>query len=167
MLVYHAFADINHGVFRALLLHEHVFGQVIDFDYWRILDFLYLFPHEARHVRVPQKLVSQRNAVAKQYNKYNDVRSPREFIAQTASIHETIAAILGAKGILDADALKHGRIAWKSDGWSADLRGRCAERAEEHGAILEFLRGLKELVPSTGSDGIKARTNWMEHRYDA
>lgn len=166
MLVYHPFADINHGVFRSLLLHKHVFGQTIDFDYWRILDFLYLFPHEARHIRVPQNLVSQKNALAKQYNKYNDVPSPREFIAQTASIHATITAILGAKGILNSQALKGGKIEWQADEWAADLRDRCAERADQHEAVLGFLRSLTELVPATGPDGIKARTNWMEHRYD-
>lgn len=167
MLVYHAFADINHGVFRTLLLREHVFGDSIDFDYWRILDFLYLFPHEAKHIRVPRHLVAKRNTVARQYNKYNDIHSPREFISRTASIHSTIAAILGAKGIVDTEALKNGRMQWAINEWPAALQSRCAKRAEEEEALLGFLSDLTEAVPPIGPNGIKARTNWMEHRYDA
>lgn len=167
MLVYHAFADINHGVFRTLLLRESVFGESVELDYWRILDFLYLFPHAAKHIRVPQPLMKQRNALARQYNKYNDVRSPREFLAQTRSIHATILAILDAKGIISTQALKSGKIQWQADEWPAELRSRCAARVDEDRAVLDFLRGLRETVGATGPNGIKARTNWMEHRYDA
>lgn len=167
MLVYHPYADINHGAFRALLLRKYALGPAADMDYWRILDFLYLFPHKARSLTVPRKLVKQRNAMGAFYRKYNDVHSPKEFLAQMKRIHRSIAHLLAAKGIIDLEAMQRGSLVWNRFDLPLDLELRLDQRAEDHKDVLDFLGSLAAEVPARGPNGIKARTGWLEHRYDA
>lgn len=167
MLVYHAFADINHGIFRAFVLQRYVFGERIEIDYWRILDFIYLFPHKAESLSVPRGLVSRKRQLSELYSKYNDVPFPREFLAETLGIHATIASVLSAKGVIGSDELKQGQIDWRLRDWPSELAELAARRASDDDAVLSFLKDLREQVPVSGPQGIKVRSDWMEHRYDA
>ncbi len=167
MLVYHAFSDVNHGVFRAFVLQKYVFGESIELDYWRILDFLYVFPHKAKSIRVPQSMVSEKRKLGALYNKYNDVPFPREFLARFSAIHTSITAILSSKGVVSEDELQRGRLQWQATDSPDGLLELVEARAKAEATVIDFLRNLRHLVPATGPDGIKARSGWLEHRYDA
>ena len=167
MLVYHAYSDINHGIFRTFLLRKFVFGASIEFDYWRILDFLFVFPHMSEELRVPRPLIKKRNEMSRFYTKYNDIREPREFIYQTQNVHLSIASILSAKGIISKKDLSVGKITWTVQECPLELNRLLEERAVENNTVLSFLKLLREVVPAKGPGGIKERSGWMEHRYDA
>lgn len=131
------------------------------------MDFLYLFPHKAESLSVPRGLVSRKRQLSELYSKYNDVPFPREFLAQTQGIHATIASVLSAKGVIGSDELKQGQIDWRLRDWPSELAELVAQRASDDDAVLSFLKDLREQVPVSGPQGIKVRSDWMEHRYDA
>lgn len=166
MLVYHPFMDINHGILRAFVLRKCVITDSFDFDYWRIVDFFFVFPHKIDAINVPRVLSSRKRGFRKYYSKYNDIPFPREFLARSSGLHHAISTVLAAKGFLKPEPLNIKQLVWTNETWPKPLDELVEEQASENQEVLEFLRDLCSLVPFGGADGIKKRTELMEFRYD-
>ncbi len=167
MLMYHPAQDINHCVFRVLLITEESEHDKIRIDVYRLIDFYTLFPYLLRLiVKLPSPLHRFKS-------KFNDIPEPFESLKNTKRIiyeleqlQSTAIQNLVAKGLLDSESFNEGY-----------LKRTDKELPENFSDVIKDSRLLKEewfevlinefpKAKLTGSNGLKARTGLMEYRYD-
>jgi hypothetical protein len=166
MLVYHAAFDINHARFRALYLLELHPAHRMQFDLLRILDFYFLFPHLLGHVQLARNMTRQKRQFAERASKHNRVPSPKLLIRQMQGIHETAVRALMADGLVLAEPFEF-QIVERSEKPIPDaLLKVFKSQPQEEQALGNFLATEVAKIPLNGSDGLKARTELLEHRYD-
>jgi hypothetical protein len=167
MLMYHPAQDINHCIYRLLLVLETSEHNEISTDVYRLIDFYTVFPYLLKLIKpLPA-------SVSKHRSKFADIQEPFESLKNTKRIlHEleTLQSVaiqnLLAKNLLDKESfeLKHLKRT------EIPLPEQFLEQI--HSARLGSEGWFKVLInefPKTkfnGSNGLKAKTGLMEYRYD-
>jgi hypothetical protein len=70
------------------------------------------------------------------------------------------------RGLLDSDELQVARIKPTGTPIPEPLRERIAAADEHDAPLMEFLDVLASEYELSGANGLKARTELLEHRYD-
>ncbi|WP_090572413.1 ABC-three component system middle component 5 [Nitrosomonas sp. Nm33] len=79
--MYHPAQDVNHCVFRTLLLLEHTVHEVIELELYRLLDFYIVFPHMLKHIRpLPAELSTYRRLLAEIPDPFESMRNTKRII---------------------------------------------------------------------------------------
>ena len=167
MLIYHQAQDINHCVYRLLLILENSNQEQLSIEVYRLIDFYTLFPFLLKQIKpLPNSLRRLRNT-------FNDIEEPFESLKNTKRIlHElerlqtiTIQNLL-AKNLLDKKAFEQGFLKRTEKGLSEKLD---QELSSSRLSANEWFKVLVEDFPNAkflGRGGLKARTGMMEYRYD-
>lgn len=167
MLMYHPAQDVNHCVFRTLLLLEHTVHEYIDLELYRLLDFYIVFPHMLKHISpLPTDLRAYKRLLAKIPDPFESMLNTKRILyelesLQTAAIHSLIA-----KQLVDIDSYKAKQIKRTSTSIPKELSAiiRSSEQAQN-----EWFRMVVNELPTInfgGKNGLKRRTGLMEFRYD-
>ena len=120
MLTYHPALDPFHSAFRCLQIMRFKGDQEFEKDRFRILEFYLAFPSAAGDMRLPRELVGWRKISKSFANHYCFSGKQLIVCKSTQPIHEEAVTLLFAKGLLDAEAFKKGRIAAGKDCLSED-----------------------------------------------
>ena len=165
--MYHPAQDINHCVYRLILILEKSKHSSINIDTYRILDFYTLFPYLLKLIKpLPQ-------ALSKHRSKFKDIQEPYESLKNTKRILFELEALqsvciqnLLAKNLLDKDSYECGFLKRSNIELPEQLQSeiQTARLANE-----EWFKVLVDELPQTefkGKAGLKARTGLMEYRYD-
>lgn len=161
MLVYHPAFDSYHCLFRSIAILEAC-GKC-EVERLRILDFCLLFPTTVANFRLPPGRSAVKKAALSESNPYRNPISARAMFANLTAIQMAAFSCLTATGLatLDGGVLARTQTAIPE----AISERRLSMQAEEHTFFNTLLPQLSAL-PLLGPDGLKARSDLMEFRYD-
>ncbi|WP_175219146.1 MULTISPECIES: ABC-three component system middle component 5 [Burkholderia] len=164
MLIYHPAFDAYHCVFRMLLLAERV--ENIEIEKARLLDFYLVFPGMVREVRLPDTLKTLRAHAKAAVNVYRDPVSGLSTFRDMRHIQEAALKSIAASGLIDIKRYEHGFVTRTDVSVAPSLKEKLDEFVAVSGPVIEgILTGLSQ-IPLRGPNGLKHRSELMEHRYD-
>ncbi|MCY1030982.1 hypothetical protein OV207_05905 [Corallococcus sp. BB11-1] len=166
MLTYHPALDPYHSAFRILRILSTIESGQLETDKIRILDFLLLFPHLLLEMRLPQKTKAQVRKLPIKPNAYSLTSSPRVVFARIATLQHQAIRILATAGLLKIEDPNHLLISKTVANSPPSLKNAVDERNRQEAGVIQTLARDIATIPLLGSDGLKARTNLMESRYD-
>lgn len=167
MLMYHPAQDINHCVYRLLLITELSEHDRLNVDLYRLIDFYTLFPSLL-------KLMAQFPSPIHRYKtKFMEIPEPFESLKNTRRILHELEQLqsiaiqnLLAKDLLDSESVKDGYLKRTKK----ELPEYFLQAIRESRLVREdWFKVLINEFPKakfTGNNGLKARTGLMEYRYD-
>jgi hypothetical protein len=108
MLIYHPAYDIYHTAYRILSLLGNEKPDYIEYDRARIYDFILLFPHDLKNVRMPVGTGSIRKEFSE--TPYNKLPNRRKVFNQVGSYFDLSIQCLISYGALDMERYKKGEL---------------------------------------------------------
>lgn len=164
MLIYHPAYDAYHCVFRMLLIAEHVTD--LEIDKARLLDFCLIFPGMVRMFRLPDTLKILRAQAKSAANIYRDPVSGISTFRDMRHIQEAALKSVAASGLIDINRYEIGFVTRTKMPIVPELKEKLVDFISANGPMVEsILTGLSQ-IPLLGHDGLKHRSQLMEHRYD-
>lgn len=163
MILYHPCDDVYHCFCRMALIISNLPVEKYELKKVQILDFYFLFPGLLKDVKFPNELRLHRHYVDKIKYPYSDISDPKQVIAHIGHQIDDVTRYMAAYGLIDIHMIKTGIIyninpemyyllSQKISGYDKDL--------------LDFLVTVLSRIPLNGKNGLKARTNLFEYRYD-
>lgn len=167
MLIYHPAYDINHCIYRMLLILENSDIKSFDWDVFRMMDYYILFPHLLKRIEpFPAVLRAYRKILKVLPEAYEFMQNDKRIFFELEAIQNTSIQNLMAKGLVCPDKFKD-RIVVRSDN-EVPERIREAIKTDDT-ANQEWFRCVVNelpLIDFEGKNGLKARSQLMEYRYD-
>ncbi len=164
MLIYHPGFDAYHCVFRMLAVCETL-GD-LEIEKARLLDFYLLYPALVAKMKLPRPLRPIARDAAAVANVYHDPSSPATMFRDMRPIQEAALRCIAAAGLIDIRRYENGFVT-RTDFVVPDvIRRKIALFLASRQPISEFV--LKELaaIPLGGNEGLKHRSQLMDHKYD-
>lgn len=167
MLIYHPAYDVNHCVYRIVLIVENSSIKRIPLDLIVLQDLYVLFPHLLKEIRpFPANLRSYRKVVEGIGQPYEFMRNAGRVAAQIKVIQMAAIKSLLAKEVLSIESFQQGYI----ERTKSDLPDGLASLLESDLNAKEswFYLVVNELPSQklTGKGGLKERSGLLEFRYD-
>lgn len=161
MLVYHPAFDSYHCLFRSISILEAC-GKC-EVERLRILDFCLAFPTTVSKFRLPLGRSAVKKAALGASNPYRDPISARAMFANLSAIQMAAFSCLTATGLatLEAGVLTRTQAALPSV-----IKERCLRMQAQENTFFSILLSQLNDLPLFGPDGLKARSELMEFRYD-
>jgi len=167
MLIYHPVHDVNHCVYRILLILESSQHKEIDLELFRHIDFYLLFPHLIKEIKpFPIELRSFKKIVTIIPEPYELINNVKRTMYELEAIQTTAIQNLMAKNIIEIDSYKNKNLKRTEE----QLPEAIYEKIMNDGVVNEeWFRMLVNELPTVnflGKKGLKARSGLMEFRYD-
>lgn len=167
MLMYHPAQDINHCVYRILLVLEKSEHESLSIDIYRLIDFYTVFPYLLSLIKTLPKPINKHRKI------FSAIPAPFESLKNTKRImHElellqTIAfQNLLAKDLLCKEAFNKGILQRSLSKLPSELyQSLDASRLVNESWFMAIINDFPK-TKFIGKNGIKARTGLMEYKYD-
>lgn len=132
----------------------------------RVLDFYLLYPALVAKVRLPRQLRPITKDATAIGNIYHDPTSPVSTFRDMRHIQEAALRCIAAAGLIDIPRYEKGFVTRTAVKIPDTIRERIDLFLQSRQPVAQFL--LKELaaIPLGGDDGLKHRTQLMDHKYD-
>lgn len=167
MLIYHPAYDINHSLFRALLILESSTTNEFHLDLFRIIDFYTVFPHLIKEIKpFPNELKEYRKTVNQIPLPYERTTNVKRVMYEIESIQTTALHNLLAKGFLDIDAFNRKLIKRSQLPLPVLLVEEISSCTMRQEAWFKMLVEKFAVIKFKGRTGLKSRSGLMEFRYD-
>ncbi len=167
MLIYHPIHDVNHCVYRVLLVLENSQHSNIDLELFRLIDFYILFPHLIKEIKpFPAELASFRKVIKKISEPYEIISNVKRTMYELETIQTTAIQNLMAKNIIEIDSYNN-KILKRTKELLPEIIYE--EIINSDVVKEEWFRMLINEFPTInflGKKGLKARSGLMEFRYD-
>lgn len=161
MLVYHPAFDSYHCLFRSISILE-VCGEC-EVDRLRILDFCLAFPTTVAKFRLPPGKSAVKKAAMGETNPYRDPISARAMFANLSTIQMAAFSCLTATGLASLEA---GVLIRTETSLPDVIKERSLSLQSQEHIFFNTLLLQLNAIPLFGPDGLKARSELMEFRYD-
>ena len=173
MITYNPAFDLYHCIYRMahilLKMDEH---KPLEIDRVRIWDFYLLFPFKLLDLTIHRDEAEVRKA--RKFLIEDTADNPYEFKGDNRKFFEWIKPFqvsalncLVSCGILKKDEYLNNRVCIESRDKLNDFLTQAGPLTTEEHNALSFLGMFSRLMPLTGTDGLKARTQLLESKYDA
>jgi len=168
MLIYHPVYDINHCLFRFLLILEKSNTNVFQWELFRLMDFYLLFPNQIKKINpLPNSLRAYKKIINEIPVDYEVLSNSKRIFFDLQNIQSATVFNLIAKGLLDADSFEQKRELKRT---SVKLPNRLQKKIDDSHLQkkpwFDFVtNGLSE-IELLGNSGIKSRSGLMEFKYD-
>lgn len=167
MLIYHPAQDVNHCVFRLLLILENTEHKKLNTSVYRLIDFYTLFPSLLKSLKVlPIPVNKYRKAFAEIEEPFESLKNTKRILHELEALQSVAIQNLLSKQLLDVDEYNRGFLK-RSD---VNLPEVFLGALNKSSLISkEWFKGLVNEFPKAkfvGGSGLKARTGLMEYRYD-
>ena len=161
--------DPYHAAFRFLRLRDlATIGSGLPVDHVRILDFYLVFPFRLKEFKFRREHIPFRKAL-KPYDgsePYGFLPDDRSLLTRMQPMQMAALSTLARRELLDRASLERGIVVRTNADLSPELAARITTLKAEHPTLVEVLAALMSEYETIGSDGIKARSKLLEHRYD-
>lgn len=167
MLIYHPAQDINHCVYRLLLIMENSIHKEIKLDTYRLIDFYTLFPFLLSLIKpLPAPLNKHKSKFSNVSAPFEALKNTRRILFELENLQTVAIQNLLAKNILDKEYFEIGIIKRTVQLLPSTLEeelinSTLVQEDWFHALIDDFPK-----VKFDGKTGLKARTGLMEYRYD-
>lgn len=167
MLIYHPVYDVNHCLYRILLILESSTQEEFNWDTLKLLDFYTLFPHLLKDIKpMPSSLRAFSKIINQIGDAYEALPNPKRVFFDLGILQNTAMMNLFAKEFVDVD-LYHKRVIKRS---SKELPAMLKASIKDNPFTSEeWFRFVVNELPLTtfgGKGGLKKRSGLMEFRYD-
>ena len=166
MLVYHPAFDMHHCVFRMVRLLNRLPPGEYHIERMRILDFYLLFPCQLPKFRFPRPLMRQRKTFEGRSNQYEKLTDPYRIFLRLAPFQQEAFGCLAAHGLINPVRLAEGMVARTTTFLPARLKATAEEADSLVSDVIDLLTGPLKDIDLYGKDGLKARSDLFEYRYD-
>ena len=172
MITYNPAFDLYHSIFRMAHIAERLAeGECFEIDKVRIWDFYLLFPSKLNDLSIKRDEKQVREA-RKQY--IGRERNPYEYSGDNRKLFEWIKPVqvsalscLVSCGILNKDDYLNNRVCVANRQALEAFVVQAGDLSAGERNTLSFLGLFSRTMPLTGINGLKARTNLLESKYDA
>ncbi|HBR4757619.1 TPA: hypothetical protein L9W62_003470 [Klebsiella pneumoniae] len=164
MLVYHPAYDAYHCLFRMMAIIERA-GE-LEIDKLKILDFYILFPSLLSNVKMPRQFVKVKKMAERFYNEYHDPMNPGMTFKEMRHIQDAAIKCMLAAGYINSDELSNGYVVRTDKELPEKISLEMKVFLENKEPFSSFIIQNMAKFHLTGPDGLKSRTQLMEHRYD-
>ena len=170
MIVYNQAFDINHTLYRLLLLLNQFKLDSLEYERLRIWDFYMAFPFEIGNIRfgTDKKDREIKKLFPKKYNPYRDITNPRKLFSRMHPYQLAAFGKLAGLGIIGKDFNSTGRIVINDRETLrhilSDIDYHLDDRERN---VLKILTTYFYQMEFYGSNGLKARTKLSEYQYDS
>ena len=169
-ITYHPLYDPNHCVFRLLCLFRFSGDLVFEDDRLRIIDFYVLNPFLIKSIELTKELRGKLNQMGLDRISlpYQELPKPRALFNRLEPIQRISIRHLAGLGLISRQRLLEDYIQpTLAANLSADFAARIDGFVKQNQAVFSFLVHDLAEISLSGKDGLKRRTELMEHRYDA
>ena len=167
MLSYHPALDPYHGAFRTLRILVAKPDQSYYRDQLRILDFYLLFPALVGAMRMPKGALKYKRAFQQRANRFWFTGDAKLVFKKMGPIQYQAFDLLFAAGLVDPQDYRQGRVTLTPEAKNTTLVMRAADANVDDQQLVSFLTSELGELSFTGRDGLKARTSFLEFRYDS
>lgn len=160
--------DVFHTEFRFLRLRRIMTAEnPWHLDQLRIADFYLLFFFRIQDVRLsPRHRSMKKRSQQYSFSRYERQPDDQLLFARMEGVQRAAFETLVSKGFFDADSFVTGFVVDTNLPEPLEISNRIDEINSGQSSLMEDLSGLIEGYPLLGPDGLKSRTQLLEHRYD-
>jgi hypothetical protein len=169
-LTYQPALDPYHAIFRMLRLRSIIREvNILHIDHVRIIDFYLLFPFMIDKIRLAPKHQKYRkiSTVYKGEKPYGKQPDKELLFDRMKPMQLAALDTLASHGLINLDELRLDLIRPTEVAVPKELATRIATSNEQQKDLMCFLFVLASEYDVSGPNGLKARTELMEYRYDA
>ncbi len=168
VLIYHPAYDVNHCLYRILLMLDVSIHDKFEWDLLRLMDFYFLFPHLLKTIKpFPIKLNTYRNLVNAIPEAYEVMPNSKRVLFELEAIQSTAIQNLVAKELIDSQMFKN-RLIRRTD--TPLPNALQSSISDDYRPNEEWFRVIINQLPQIeffGKKGLKSRSTLMEYKYDA
>jgi hypothetical protein len=160
--------DPFHAVYRFLRLWPILERGPLSCDTVRILDFYLLFPFRIRNIRFTRPHMRYRKLAAAYASTrpYGEQPEDRTVFARMEPMQNAALDTLASHEMIEPSQLALGQVEITDLPLPEDIAVRVAAANSRDADLIEFLGVLASEYELLGPNGLKARTELMEFRYD-
>jgi hypothetical protein len=168
MLIYDPALDPYHTAVRilAIAFASNASESALTVDAARISDYFLAYPYKMATFKFPAEFKTIRAAVKETENPYRQANGNRAVFERMRPVFFAAISGLVAAGIVDADGIKRGILALTDKEVPAELEAAAQRFQARQTTVGKFLLTDFLAIPSSGPNGLKHRSNLLEHRYD-
>lgn len=167
MLIYHPIEDVNHCVFRSLLLLQQTNLAEIDFELYKLLDFYILFPHMLKRIEpFPRELTRYKKVISKIPEPFEAMRNTGRVLYELEGLQNVAIQNLLAKELIDYDSFMLNQLKRTQNPLPDILAAAIKSASQVKKEWFDFVVNELPQVDFSGKSGLKKRTGLMEFRYD-
>ena len=166
MLNYHPSNDLYHSIYRIFLLTDSLKIEAVEWERLRLMDFYFLFPHLLRDLKMPREYLPYKKIFKLIREPYEEMGSPKRVFYQLGTLQENAIRSLIAKGYFHRDSFTlDARIKIKGPPPAEIIKLIKEEPKVSSDWFAPFVEVFNALS-LTGTNGLKDRSEMLEHRYD-
>jgi len=169
MITYNEAFDINHTIYRIMLLFRNLKFDSVEYERVRIWDFFMAFPFEIENVRFGVKPEDRdiKKLFPKRNNPYRKIINPRKLFNRMHSYQLTAINKLASYGIIANDFESVGRIRIINRGKLNEILETIDSELETRESnVLKILTTYFYHMEFYGENGLKSRSKLSEYHYD-
>lgn len=167
VLLYHPILDPYHCALRALSLLSDSGVEEIEWERFRLLDFLIAFPQTLCRMRLPREYLSRRASLRAVPEPYEQLPNVTRVFYQISEVQAAAMRLLAAAELINRDSLRKGKVsAIKCPNLAPGLSDAMQELRFRSEDWYKFVTECLVTYPLNGNGGLKERTGLMEHRHD-
>ena len=167
MLMYHPAQDVNHCIFRLLLILEHSEHESLQLDVYRLVDFYFLFPHLLKLLEpLPRPVNKYKKDIGQISEPFEAVVNTKRILHELQVLQSAAIQNLLARRLLDIKAFETGLLMRSPEAIDTNLNFALQESQYPNLGWFKALVNELPKVKFIGKNGLKARTGLMEYRYD-
>ncbi|PKR53326.1 ABC-three component system middle component 5 [Thalassospira marina] len=167
MLVYHPVYDVNHCLYRMLLVLEASAQEEFEWDTFKLMNFYLVFPHLLKDIKpLPAALSSYRKAINGIPNSYAEIPNPKRTLFDLSALQNMAASHLAAKSIVNLDFHRLNIIRKEQYELSSKLQTCLHSDPVREQLWFKVITDELPLLDMRGKHGLKKRSGLMEYQYD-
>jgi len=168
MLIYHPAYDINHSIYRILLILNSSIHKEFQWDLLRLMDFYVLFPHLLKHVSpLPVTVRSYKKLINALPDAYESMLNTKRILFELEPIQNTAIQNIMAKDLIDLNKFQEGIVTRSGTALPDELTVRLQADETVHEEWFRFIANELPVLEFNGKTGLKQRSGLMEYKYDA
>ena len=168
MLIYDPALDPYHSAIRILAIAMSSAKREIELsiDAARIADYFLVYPYKMISFKFPNEFRTMRTAVKEAENPYRHATGNRAAFERMRPIFFAALSGLVAANLVDVSGLKRGILVLTENDVPDDLAAAVDRFQERQTVVGKFVLSDLLSMPANGDNGLKHRSNLIEHRYD-
>ena len=167
MLIYHPAYDINHSIYRLLLILDSTVHESLHWDLLKLIDFYVLFPQVIKDIKpFPSNLRAYRQLINNIPDAYELMPNKKRILFELSNIQHTAVQNLIAKDLISVTQFKRKIITRTPTKLPSTLDSIIKDDYRKSEEWFRFVINELPTAIFTGKDGLKSRSGLMEYRYD-
>ncbi|WP_218187197.1 ABC-three component system middle component 5 [Pseudomonas sp. ENNP23] len=139
----------------------------VELDMLRLCDFYLVFPSEISNIRLPNDISHGRKIGKAASNIYRNPINAKHVFRDMSEIQLSALRNIAASGLIDIELYERGIARKRSKVQIPELISQQIKSyLETQSETIEFVIKSLSKVPLRGINGLKHRTELLEHRYD-